>query len=33
LVLYALVARPADRRLHAQTINAGSAAIRNLTRS
>jgi DHA1 family bicyclomycin/chloramphenicol resistance-like MFS transporter len=33
LVLYVLVARPADRRLHAQTINAGSAAIRNLTRS
>lgn len=32
LVLYVLVARPADRRLYAQTIDAG-AAIRNLTRS
>jgi DHA1 family bicyclomycin/chloramphenicol resistance-like MFS transporter len=32
LVLYVLVARPADRRLHAQTIDAG-AAMRNLTRS
>jgi DHA1 family bicyclomycin/chloramphenicol resistance-like MFS transporter len=33
LVLYVMVARPADRRLHARTIDAGGAAMRNPTRS